>query len=389
MRLLLKIRVLIIIVMLAICGCMSERMRKAREISKDLNEKDSICEVEKSDFTGRVNAMADSVLMLLSTEEKAAQTIIPAIFASSDAYTLRLIQEYGNKGYGGVVLLKGDTASAHKISDVLGDSGKVPPFMAIDAEWGLAMRLADARRYPANSELGDVGESEMFEYGRTLAGECKALGINMVLGPVVDVAKRESYIGRRSYGTDRQRVTDMGISYALGLMSGGVISVAKHFPGHGSVRGDSHRGKPIIEKSLHELDSVDLYPFKKYIETGLPAIMVGHLALPAIDSAMRPASLSKEVITGLLKEELGFRGLILTDALNMGGAEGLGADDALTAGADIILAPMDSKKALDEITAAIESGKLKGEDIDAKVRKILTWKYTLQEGEKEASGEIK
>lgn len=377
MRSLFKFSVQIIIVMLATCGCMSERMRKAREISKEINEKDSVSKVEKSDLTDMVTAKADSVLKLLTIEEKAAQTIIPAVFASSDAYTLRLIEEYGKKGYGGIVLLKGDTASAHKISDVLKESGKVPPFMAIDAEWGLAMRLTDARRYPANSELGDVGESEMFEYGRTLAGECKALGINMVLGPVVDVAKRESYIGRRSYGTDPQRVTDMGISYALGLMSGGVISVAKHFPGHGSVRGDSHRGKPIIEKSLHELDSVDLYPFKKYIETGLPAIMVGHLALPAIDSAMRPASLSKEVITGLLKDELGFKGLILTDALNMGGAEGLGADDALSAGADIILAPMDSKKALEEIITAIESGKLKEEDLDGRVRRILISKYSF------------
>lgn len=335
-----------------------------------------------NDSTGREDvitktlyAKADSILEGMTIEEKAAQTIMPAIFASDDFYSLKVIGEYGRMGVGGIVLLKGDSKSAKSLSDSLVRGEQIPPFIAIDAEWGLAMRLTDTRRFPTNSELADtVGEEEMFLYGAELARECKEIGINMVLGPVVDVAAQGSYMRRRSFGADPERVSDLAVAYARGLESGGVVSVAKHFPGHGSVSGDSHKNKPVISRSLHEMDSIDLYPFRRYIEEGLSAIMVGHLALPAIDSAMQPAAVSRNIITGLLIEDLGFNGLVLTDALNMGGAEGKGADKAILAGADIVLVPKDTRKAVEEIVAAVNERELSEEILDKAVRKIIFFK---------------
>lgn len=353
-------------------GCVAEN----RNNEKDYDEKEITDTVAQDDeITGILLEKADSLISGLSLEEKAAQTLMPAIYASEDFYTLKVINEYGKMGVGGVVLLKGASHAAKVISDSLFHSGSISPFVAIDAEWGLAMRLTDARRFPANSELPDsTSEEEMFLYGAELAKECREIGINMVLGPVVDVAPRESYMRRRSLGEDPTRVSELSVAYARGLESAGVMSVAKHFPGHGSVKGDSHKSKPVISKTLHEMDSIDLYPFRRYVEEGLSAVMVGHLAFPAIDSEMLPSAVSRSVITGLLKEDLGFEGLVLTDALNMKGAEGNGAEAALLAGADIVLAPRDTRQAVKEIMEAVKEGRLRESRLDSIVRKIIFYK---------------
>lgn len=330
---------------------------------------------KEDDVTKRLLERVDTIVSGMSLEEKAAQTVMPAIFASDDFYTLKVIGEYGKMGVGGVVLLKGDSHAAKLISDSLFKSGRIPPYIAIDAEWGLAMRLTDARRFPANSELPDTtSEEEMFLYGVELARECREIGINMVLGPVMDVATRDSYMRRRSFGGDPIRVSELSVAYARGLESGGVTSVAKHFPGHGSVKADSHKSKPVISKSLHEMDSIDLYPFRRYVEEGLSAVMVGHLAFPAIDSEFLPSAVSRSVITGLLKEDLGFKGLVLTDALNMKGAEGNGAEAALLAGADIVLAPKETRRAVEEIVEAVKDGRLRETRLDSIVGKIVFYK---------------
>lgn len=335
-------------------------------------------EAAKPDLSLRAEAMADSILATLTLEQKAAQMMMPALFSSDDFYTLKVVGEYGRKGIGGLVLLKGNSSSARLISDSLGRASAVAPFISIDAEWGLGMRLSDEPSYPLNSDIGaDATERDMFAYGAAVAKQCRRIGINMVLGPVVDVASRGSFMGRRSYGDDPVRVSDLAVAYARGLESEGVMSVAKHFPGHGSAKGDSHKFTPVIERSLHQMDSIDLYPFRKYIESGLSAVMVGHLAVPAVDPEMRPAAVSHTVISELLQRELGFKGLVLTDALTMGGAEGAGADKALEAGADIILAPEKTDREIRRVVEAVKEGRIPEARLDASVRKILFYKALM------------
>ncbi len=333
---------------------------------------------EVADITGEAQAWADSVSAGMTLRQKVSQMFMPALYASADYWTLRQVREYADSSIGGVVLLKGDVRGATAMADTLSGAAGVGAFVAIDAEWGLAMRLADAPQFPDNQSISPgVDDQLMYDYGRELARECRLLGINMVLGPVVDVSVPGGFMRRRSYGDDPRRVADLALAYARGLEDGDVVSVAKHFPGHGSVSADSHKGKGVIERSLNEMDSIDLYPFRKWIEQRLSGIMVGHLAVPSIDSEMRPAAMSRTVITDLLRDDLGFSGLVLTDAINMKGAEGLGSVEAIKAGADIIVAPTSTRREIEDVVAAVGSGEIAEETIDAHVRRILFYKYLL------------
>lgn len=335
---------------------------------------DSAC---SADISTEAEAWADSVFATMTTEEKIGQLIMPAVYSRCDAYSLNHALKYvTDRHIGGLILLKGTTTDARELIDSLQAHARVPLFIAIDAEWGLGMRLTDAPVYPMNERLGQYTDDRpLYDYGAEVAKECRQLGINMVLGPVLDVRQQNGggFIGKRSFGPDSERVGDLGVAYARGLEDGGVLSVAKHFPGHGSPSADSHRQMPVISKSLHALDSLDLRPFRDYIAGGLSGIMVGHLAVPAIDPIMRPAAFSPVVINDLLREEMGFRGLIMTDAINMEGAGHRGASDALQSGADIILAPVDTERELSSI-AALPAARLDSLLSD-RVLRILFFKY--------------
>lgn len=334
--------------------------------------------VEVSDITAEAEAWADSVSSRMTLRQKVSQMFMPALYASDDFWTLRQVRQYADSCVGGVVLLKGDARGASAIADTLRGRWPAGAFVAIDAEWGLAMRLADAPEFPDNRSISPGADEQlMYDYGRELARECRVLGVNMVLGPVVDVSVPGGFMGRRSYGDDPRRVADLALAYARGLEDGDVVSVAKHFPGHGSVTADSHKRKGVIERSLNEMDSIDLYPFRKWIEQHLSGIMVGHLAVPSIDSEMRPAAMSRTVVTDLLRDDLGFDGLVLTDAINMKGAEGLGSAEAVKAGADIIVAPAQTWREIDEVVAAVRRGEIAENVIDSRVRRILFYKYLL------------
>lgn len=329
-----------------------------------------------SDFTLEARAKADSLAATLTLRQKVAQLFMPALYASDDYWTLRQLREYADSTIGGIVLLKGDIAGAKALADTMCRYSRVAPFMAIDAEWGLAMRLVDAPEFPDNSSLNPgVDDQLMYDYGHELARECRQIGINMVLGPVVDVSVPNGFMRRRSFGADPHRVADLAIAYARGLEDGDVISVAKHFPGHGSVSADSHKRTGVIDRSLNEMDSIDLYPFRRWVEQRLSAVMVGHLAVPSIDPAMLPAAVSPTVITDLLRDDLGFSGLVLTDAINMKGASGYGAVDAFRAGADIVLVPEDTFKEIGRVVQAVEEGALDEAVIDAALRRVLFHKY--------------
>lgn len=344
---------------------------------KNATVSDSI-PVEKSDLTHQAQLWADSVCRSMTLRQKVSQLFLPAVYASDDMWTLRLLRQYSDSCIGGIVLLKGDSRCASLLADSMARHSTISPFISIDAEWGLSMRLADAPEFPSNNAIGENTDDQlMYDYGYELARECRLLGINMVLGPVVDVNVPGGSMRRRSLGEDPHRVANLALAYARGLEDGNVISVAKHFPGHGSVSADSHKRKGIIERSLHEMDSIDLYPFRKWVEQRLSAIMVGHLAVPSIDSEMRPAAVSHTVISDLLRSDMGFSGLILTDALNMKGAEGYTSVDAIEAGADMLVAPDKTFAEVDRVVDAVINERLAERQIDEHVRRILFFKYML------------
>ena len=336
-------------------------------------------QVEIMDLTAEAMQWADSVTMCMDTARLGAQVLMPALYARDDPWTVALLQRYAQEGIGGIILLKGTVEEARTLADSMRRVSAVDPFVAIDAEWGLNMRLADAPKFPANGRLSPkVQDQLMYDYGREVARECRQIGINMVLGPVLDVTRRDSYVGVRSFGSDPRRVSDLGLAYGKGLSGGGVMPVAKHFPGHGTVRTDSHKGKGVIDGSLQRLDTVDLVPFRAWSAAGMPAVMVGHLAVPAIDSKMLPAAVSSTIISDLLRGDLRFSGLVLTDAMNMLGAEGYTAADALRAGSNLILAPADTHGELAGITESVRQGTLPLDTLRQRVRLILFHKYLLR-----------
>lgn len=336
---------------------------------------------EKSDLTESAMHWADSVCSSLTLRQKVAQMFMPAIYASPDIWTQRLVRQYADSCIGGVVFLKGDSGGLKQLADSLKTGSIVAPFISIDAEWGLAMRLADAPEFPRNDAISrSVDDRLMYDYGRELARECRLLGINMVLGPVLDISPGTGFVRHRSLGNDPRKVADLSVAYARGLEDGNVISVAKHFPGHGSVSVDSHKSMGVINRSLHEMDSIDLYPFRRWVEQCLSGVMVGHLAVPSIDSSMRPAAVSPTVIRDLLRDDLQFKGLVLTDALNMEGAAGYKSADAILAGADIVLAPDKTFAEIEDVVRAVEAGCIDLSEIDTHVKRILFYKFLLTGG---------
>lgn len=357
-------------------GCLRSTDINSRMGSSE--DMDTVAKV--SDMTADAWRWADSVMAAMTLEQRVGQTLMPAVYAADDPYSLGRLRSYvADLHVGGVVLLKGSHEAATVVAIELKTLSGVEPFVAMDAEWGLGMRLTGMPEFPRNSSITQAAtQNLLYEYGAEVARECRLTGINMVLGPVADVARRESPMGSRSFGDDASRVSDLTVAYARGLEDGNVISVAKHFPGHGSPLSDSHVGRVSVGVGKERLDSVDLLPFRSYVDAGLSGVMAGHLAVPALDSSGIPASFSKVLLTDLLREEMGFRGLILTDALNMGGAGGHDAVEALDAGADIVLAPEDTYREFSYILKAIENGRLPVSIVNERCRRILFFKYLVR-----------
>lgn len=334
------------------------------------------------DITDDARLWADSIISAMTLEEMVGQLIMPAVYADLAPAAMHLLREYAIDCHiGGVVLLKGTVPAARAIADTLRSMLSVPPFISIDAEWGLAMRLAGTPEFPRNGRVNPAAdETVMFDYGYEVARECREIGINMVLGPVLDVlpqGRRSSGIGSRSFGRDPYRAAELGVAYSKGLEAGGVMSVAKHFPGHGSADADSHKRLPIVRKTLEQLEASDLLPFREYIDNGLTAIMTGHLNVPALDSCGNPVTVSRRILHEFVREELGFNGLIVTDAINMAGASGHSAADALLAGADIVIAPADTESEIRNIVDEVIAGNLPLEVLHDRLGRVLFYKYML------------
>lgn len=332
---------------------------------------------EVFDITQRALLSADSLFTQMTLEERVGQCLMPSIYSTDDAYTLSVFHKYIEDFHiGGIVLMQGDLKSAKTLAEI-GDDAVIPLFVAIDAEWGLGMRLKDAPIYPKNGDISkEAAETELYDYGRKIAEECRQAGINMVLGPVIDInSGYGGVIGNRSFGSDPEVVSEFGVAYAKGLESGGVVSVAKHFPGHGSTIMDSHLGVARINRDISALDTLDLKPFQEYIGAGLTGIMAGHIQALALDPDGKAASVSMDMLTSLLREEMGFKGLILTDAFDMGGAKGFSSAEALRAGADLILCPKNVGKEYQNLLKMVKSGELSLDIINDRCRRILFVKF--------------
>lgn len=361
-----------------ISGCSGREARTDVDSSAVVVGLDSLQSLH--DITLDAREWADSIMATMTVEEMAGQLIMPSLFSDDSAANLRMLREYAVDCHvGGVVLLKGTVEAADTIAETLRGMLGVPPFIAIDAEWGLAMRLYSTPEFPRNGRISpSADENAMFDYGFELARECRQTGVNMVLGPVLDVLPEgngRSGIGTRSFGSDPERVAALGVAYAKGLESGGVISVAKHFPGHGSADADSHRRLPAVRKTRGELEATDLLPFRAYIDNGMSALMTGHLYVPALEEEEIPVTVSEKILTEFVRDSLGFQGLVLTDAINMAGAGGYSAADAIVAGADLVLSPADTKEELRRLTQAVMEGHLPMQTLRDRVGRVLFHKY--------------
>lgn len=355
-----------------------------REVSPQAN---AVAEADSAALVRRqAELWADSIMQGMTPGEQAAQLLMPALYATDDIFTLKRLKWYAEElKVGAILLLKGESKTAAQFADTLEAARDRIPFspgiiLAVDAETGLGMRFSDAPQFPWNKKIDREADSSTFyDYGREVGREARILGINMVLGPVVDISRIEqdekSVMDRRSLGSDQLRVADLSIAYTLGLESRMVGSVVKHFPGHGPTAADSHKKLPAVNISKDELYAIDMHPFRLAAKEGVSGIMVGHIWSPALDSVARPASFSPVVITDILRHEMGFDGLVLVDAVNMEGARGYSGVDALKAGADMLIAPADTRKELDSIMRALAEGSITPERIEESCRRILAYKY--------------
>ena len=325
----------------------------------------------------------------MTIDEKIGQMMI--IYYSSQSMDSTLKKAIEDVKPGGFILFSDNMSSydgtLRLIKDIKSLS-KVPMFISIDEEGGRVQRLlsvkgTDVSDVPSMYDVGLKNDIELtYNVGKLIAEELRVFGINLDFAPDIDVYSNpnNTVIGKRSFGSDKELVAKHGLSLAKGLEDNGVIAVYKHFPGHGNTAVDSHKSLPILDLTKEELENVDVYPFKEAIKNNASMIMVGHLAVPKITGDDTPASLSKKLITDYLKKELGYNGLVVTDALNMGALTNYYSKEeicgkAVEAGVDILLMPTSSRTCLKSVQDALKNGDVTEEQINESVRKILKLKY--------------
>ena len=329
----------------------------------------------------------DSIYNNMSLEEKVGQLFMVDIFSSQGEPAAnkikKLIEDYH---IGGLIFSKGGPQRQAKMNNEFQGLAEVPLLIGMDAEWGLAMRLDSTYAFPWNMTLGAIQDNEIIkEVGKQIGEHNKRLGVHINFAPVVDINTNPNnpIIGNRSFGEDKEKVTEKSLAFMQGMQSAGVLASAKHFPGHGDTESDSHKTLPTINFSKKRIKEVELYPYRKLIDEGLASVMVAHLNVPSLESKRNlPSSLSKKIVTDLLKKKMDFNGLIFTDALNMKGASNYDAPGAIDlaaflAGNDILLISEDVPKASQKIIEAYNEGIISEERLAHSVRKILFAKYKV------------
>lgn len=335
---------------------------------------------------------ADSVFASLTPEQKIAQLMIIRAHSNlGNEHVQKLTQLIQQYNIGGLCFFQGGPVRQANLTNYYQSIAKTPLMICIDGEWGLGMRLDSVINFPRQLMLGAAQDAQLiYQFGKAVGEQCKRLGIHVNYAPVVDINNNPNnpVINDRSFGEDKYKVALFGTQYMQGMQDVGVMACAKHFPGHGDVDVDSHLDLPVINKSKQQLDSLELYPFKQLIKKGVGSIMVAHLFIPAIDTTNHLAtSLSKKNVTELLKNELGYEGIIFTDGLEMQGVKKFFPDDevsvqSLIAGNDMLCLPENVPNSIAKILEAIHQGKLSWESINKSVMKVLIAKYNLGLNEK-------
>lgn len=323
----------------------------------------------------------ESRLGKMTLKEKIGQLFIHTV-ALQDTEVNRKNIRNAVKEYkvGGFLFDNGQLVNQVNLTNYAQEMAEIPLLITFDGEWGLNMRLKEIPAFPRNRVLGCIQDNNLlYEYGKEVARQFREIGVHVNFAPVADVDNNplNPVINTRSFGGDVRNVTEKVIAYSKGLEDGGVLSVSKHFPGHGDTNVDSHKALPTLNFSRERMDSVEMYPFRKAVEAGLGGVMVGHLEVPALSK--RTASLSSDIIQGILQKEFGFKGMIFTDALEMKGVSNNQnvCAQALMAGNDMVLAPRNLKRELDAVLVAVKNGQLTEESITERCRKVLTFKYVL------------
>lgn len=337
----------------------------------------------KQDFVQK--KWADSILKTLSVEQKIGQLFMIAAYSNMDEKhyqtTENLVQQYQ---LGGLIFMQGTPLKQAELTNRYQQKSKIPLLIGFDGEWGLSMRLKESYQYPWNMTLGAIRDNDLIEqFGQQLGRQLKRIGVHVNFAPVVDVNTNplNPIIGNRSFGENKVNVAEKAMAFTKGIQSERILASAKHFPGHGDTDKDSHKTLPTISFDASRIDSVELYPYKKLIESGIGSVMVAHLNVPSLDTVKNiPSTLSYKIVTELLKEKLAYNGLIFTDALNMkgvlnGGESGSVELAAFLAGNDMLLFSEKIQEAIAKIKLAVDNGIISDERLNYSVRKILETKY--------------
>ncbi len=327
----------------------------------------------------------DSTFNTLNKNEKIAQLIFVAAYSNrgvkQEVAITDLIRKYK---VGGLIFFQGTPQKQALLTNYYQSQSKVPLMVAMDAEWGLAMRLKHTLHFPYQMALGAIdNDSLIYQMGREIGRELKRTGVQMNLAPVVDINNNPNnpVINFRSFGMDKKSVAAKGIAYMKGMQDENILATAKHFPGHGDVNADSHKTLPVVPFSRKRLDSLEMYPFQQMINAGVGAVMTAHLYVPALDSTLHtPSSLSQKIVTGILKDSLGFKGIVISDAMNMKGVtkyfpSGKADAKAMIAGNDVLEFVQDVPLAIKKIRKAIAKGEISWDDINQRCKKVLAAKY--------------
>ena len=327
----------------------------------------------------------DSIYNSLSFDEKLGQLFMVAAYSNKEANHVNNVEKLivENK-IGGLIFFQGGPVRQAKLTNRFQSKSKIPLFIGSDAEWGLSMRLDSTYSYPYNMTLGAVQDMKLIEkMGGQIGDQSKRLGLQFNFAPVLDINTNPNnpIIGFRSFGEDKYNVTQRAIALMKGVQNKGVFSTGKHFPGHGDTETDSHKGLPTVSFSKERLEIMEFFPYKKAFDEGLSSVMIAHLNVPSLESRPNyPSSISYNVVTNILQKELGFKGLIFTDALNMKAVSNYKQPgevdlDAFLAGNDILLFPENVPLAIETLKKAYQDSLFTSERLEFSVKKILKFKF--------------
>ncbi|MFV8369985.1 glycoside hydrolase family 3 N-terminal domain-containing protein [Flavobacterium sp. LB2R40] len=373
-------------------GCVGTKVNKNKVILTNSPSKtENLDSINRSniptlfDLLPDGNKWVDSVYNVMTLEEKFGQLFMVAAYSNKDSVHIKAIDKLIQESkIGGLIFFQGSPVRQVKLTNRFQSKSKIPLFIGVDAEWGLGMRLDSTYSYPWNMTLGAIRDMKLLEkVGVQIGQQSKRLGLQFNFAPVLDINTnpRNPIIGFRSFGEDKFKVTERAIALMKGVQGQGIFSTGKHFPGHGDTETDSHKGLPTIGFSKERLEAVEFYPYKKMFHEGLSSVMVAHLNVPSLEPRPNyPSSISYNVVTTILQNELGFKGLIFTDALNMKSVSAFKLPseinfEAFMAGNDVLLFPEDVPAAIEKFKLAYSLNLFTDERLAFSVKKILKFKY--------------